>query len=290
MPVEAASGDAPAILYLIGTARCGSTALAAVLAGHTEIRWRGELIHLVNSVPGGSLCSCGRELVECDVWRRLKIHDQLRAQMEYCHRYESHWSALTTMLFPKRIPIAYEDAQIAMLKVLAAPGETLLDSSKYVGRGLALSTCSAINTHFIYMVRDPRGVVFSFSKNVQTRRNTISACMYYMAVNIVAEIATRWTLRGRVVKLRYEDLLNDPETTIRKIGELTGMSMDAVVEHLHSDAALQADHVAGGNRWVLSGSSQLRHDRAWQDEMGFARRLLIHLLCFPLQLVNRYRL
>jgi hypothetical protein len=210
--------------------------------------------------------------------------------MEFCHQFESHWAAPATMINARRIPDEYGRKQAIMISQLCAHDSLLLDSSKYLGRALALAASASVNARFIYLVRDPRGVVHSYSKKVQSGRSLLSACMYYTVVNSFAEIATRWRLRGRFVKIRYEDLLRDPESTLDKIGQTLAIDTRESRERLRNNDVLKAEHVAGGNRWVRAGAAPLRRHDAWRGELGFTSRLLVYVLCFPLQLINRYKL
>ena len=86
----------------------------------------------------------------------------------------------------------------------------LLDSSKYIGRALALNNLENVNLKIIYVVRDVRGVIKSFSKKVQTSKSPIHTIIYYLFVNIVSEIVSFFYFRKKIIKIRYEDLINHP--------------------------------------------------------------------------------
>ena len=71
----------------------------------------------------------------------------------------------------------------------------LLDSAKYIGRNLSLRKNKSINLKTIYVVRDVRGVINSFSKNVQSSRNPLSTIMYYLIINFASEIVYRFRIK-----------------------------------------------------------------------------------------------
>src|SRR5690606_34827606 len=79
-----------------------------------------------------------------------------------------------------------------------------LDSSKYIGRFLLLNQIPDINIKGIYVVRDVRGVINSFNKQVQTPKNPINTIFYYLLTNIFGQLVC-W-MNKDVIKLKYEDL------------------------------------------------------------------------------------
>lgn len=280
----------PEYLYIVGAGRSGSTILAALLASQPGIRWVGELVHLANWRDPDNLCSCGEPIANCGHWKSLGMVETIGAAMANSRAFEGHRQAVSTLLRPTRIPSSYCADQSAVLVKLASGSKYLLDSSKYVGRALALAACRSIRARYIYIVRDPRGVVQSFTKNVQSRRSTYSACAYYLIINTLAQIAVRTRLRDRQLTVRYEDLVSDHETEIRRIGRFLQIDVERGLRDLRDGMGLRADHVAGGNRWVREGAAGIQPDFEWRQKMRAINRLVIHILCFPLQLLNGYRL
>src|SRR5690606_41764042 len=84
------------------------------------------------------------------------------------------------LLFNKRPDNEYLKIQNHIFKTITilSPKEWLLDSSKYISRYLLLKQSKQINIKGIYVVRDVRGVINSFNKQVQTPRNPISTIIY----------------------------------------------------------------------------------------------------------------
>ena len=282
------AGATAKILYLLGAGRSGTTIVAAMLGAHDNISWHGELIHLANWNDSDHRCSCGEPLRDCPFWQSHDIAGTLGPGMAAAQEFETHRRVPLSLLLSRRYPGEYRDNQLSLLKSFTGNGRWLLDSSKYVGRALGLGSCSDLNVRYIYMVRDPRGVVYSFAKSVQTHRSLLNATFYYVVVNLMAQLAVWSRLRGRCLKLRYEDLASDLAGTTDKAGTFLGEDLGGIAGMVSDGRAFSADHVAGGNRWVIDGMTELKPDIEWRGKMGWGKRLLIYFLCLPFQLINRY--
>ena len=281
-------GSTAKILYVLGAGRSGTTIIAAMLGEQQNIHWHGELVHLANWNDPDQNCSCGEPLRICPFWQSHDIADTLGPGMAAAQKFEAHRRVPMSLLLSHRYPGEYQESQSSIVKSLAGKGGWLLDSSKYVGRALGLGSCPDLDAKYIYMVRDPRGVVYSFAKSVQTSRSLLNATFYYVAVNLMAQLAVWGRLRGRCLKLRYEDLASDPAASMDKAGVFLGEDLGRIAEMVSDGRSFSADHVAGGNRWVSDGKSELKPDREWRAKMGWGKRLLIYILCLPFQLINRY--
>jgi hypothetical protein len=276
------------IIYLVGAGRSGTTILAAMLGENEKIDWRGEFIHLADWANRGNICSCGRALIDCDYWKSRDIAEVLGPAAKISSEYEQHNHVLAALMNDEHFSDGYRNQQAAVVGILGSPDRWLLDSSKYVGRALGLASCNRLDVKFIYMVRDPRGVVYSFGKKVQTRRGTLRACAYYLLVNTAAQLAIAMRLKGRCLKVRYEDLVIDPVRELERIGKFLGMDLSAVGRKAQAGGGFSAEHIAGGNRWAKSGPASLSPDTEWREQMGWGKRLIVYLLCLPFQIVNHY--
>jgi len=283
------------LIYLMGAGRSGTTALATLLGKSTDVVYLGELHHLPEYTRNNSHCSCGESFTNCKFWSQLQpvltafSTEEYRTQRD---ALESHCAV------PRYIgttfasgATTYQTTNLALLeKVQELTGKTGLDSAKYVGRALALSRNKHIDLRIIYMTRDPRGVIESFAKKVQTPKSTFNACIYYNVINLLAEIATRTTLRGKVLKLRYEDLLANPLEKIATISEFTGINGNEIAARIRSNLPFTIGHIVGGNRLSNTASLRFRTSDQWRGRLSPAKRVLVYFLTLPFNLLNRYKL
>ena len=182
---------------------------------------------------------------------------------------------------------AYSGMQERFFRAFAkrVPGAVLLDSSKYIGRFLQLRRTPSLDVRGVYLVRDVRGVVHSFGKNVQTPKSPVQAILYYLLINLFGEITYR--LHRKVIKLRYEDFVRDPRAGVRRILEHAGVGDGA--EPVLPES-YPVPHIVGGNRLKTAGSIRIRPDLGWKSGMSRTRQIACYLGAFPFMILNRYPL
>jgi len=284
------SDRAARMVYFLGAGRSGTTIFSALLGACGSAEWRGELIHLAAFDRDYPRCSCGATFAECSFWKDKGVMGSLGPATAAASRYEKHSRVLPILLGLASFPPEYELTQLELIHRLSSADQWLVDSSKYVGRALGLASCRSIDARFIYLVRDARGVAFSFCKKVQSPRSLVSACMYYFALNLIAQLAAWTNLRGRCLKVRYEDLIDDPEKELARVGQFLGIDLTAVGHKASAGARFCTDHVAGGNRWVSNGQAVLSPDIEWRSGMTWPARVIAYILCLPFQIINGYRI
>lgn len=277
----------------MGAGRSGTTALSIFIGGAGSVKVLGELHQLPEYVDEHKRCSCGELLNDCKFWRDHIVSLESFGSHEY--KKESDELERHKSIFRHYLPVAlgsersaYDEANANLFKNIGKDRYVVLDSSKYIGRALALSRIDQLDIYVIYLVRDPRGVVDSFGKGVQTSRNLLSASLYYLLVNIAAEIVSGTLLRGKVLRLRYEDLLDFPVSSVKKIGEHCEMDIALVAEKIARGNKFVIGHMIGGNRLVNSESIVLRRDISWRSRMPRYRQLFVYILTLPIALINRY--
>jgi DNA-binding Lrp family transcriptional regulator len=282
----------------MGAGRSGTTALATLLGASSEIQSLGEMHQFFEHTCGTRQCSCGAIISDCPYWGQVlerlpgyndeawSAYDQERREIE------GHRAILGHLFSAKNKHIKhYADLQE---KIISAAAEvsgtvTVLDSAKYIGRALALRNLRNVDLKVIYVVRDPRGVIQSFSKKVQTPRGALSALFYYLSVNMVAEVTRLTGLRGRIIKVRYEDFEADPEQLLNKIEDFIGVNLSEVRARLEKGEKFDIAHLIGGNRMRSQENIAFKVDVSWRSSMGRLRQFLVYLGAFPLSLVNAYR-
>lgn len=282
----------------MGAGRSGTTALASFINAADDIVFLGELHHLPDYIEDNLNCSCGKTLRNCDSWRHLNLNDNIFTNTKYREQQrllESHKYVIKYLFTDLgKFQYFYQDANAKLLKkVTDQPGQSkmvCLDSAKYIGRAIALSRNKRIDIRVIYMTRDPRGVASSFAKKVQTHKGTISVCIYYNVINFLAELASRTVLKGRVCKLRYEDLLTNPLQVFDAIESHAEVELHEVRRKIHNNESFDIGHIVGGNRLKSQKSIRFRNSDNWHETIHILRRWAIYFLTLPFNFLNRYKL
>lgn len=286
------------IIYLLGTGRSGSTALATVLNNHKTICSVGELNHFYSFIKNDARCACGSPIGSCDYWGQVLrkfpdslIDDSLEKEI-LCRKMEYHSSIhqhLAGRLNGKDFHV-YKQIQKELFNALKTDqSEYILDSAKYIGRYLALRRIFDNNLKGIYLVRDLRGIIWSFKKKVQTQSSPLRTTLYYLFINLWGQLLVFLLPKNQILKIRYEDIIDHPQKTFHRIGEYLNLDLSDIVKKIENKEAFQMPHIIGGNRLKKADSITLKKDTEWSEKMFVLQKIGYYLLALPLMLINRYR-
>ena len=284
------------IIYIMGAGRSGTTALATFLGNNNEIENIGEMHQFFEYLDGNKECSCGKSLNECNFWRNkidFPIQNFSKNIRQLSEKMESH-SGIIKHILSSFSKIEYEQ-YIALHQLIldSIQSDTkksiVLDSSKYLGRVLALNKLDNIELKIIYVVRDVRGVINSFSKKVQTSKSPLSTIVYYMLVNLVAEFISRFILRKKVIKIRYEDLINNPNSLFDRLEGFLNLNLKDIKDKIGKQKSFEIGHIIGGNRLKKNKEIYYTKDVSWEKKFNWVERSIYYILAAPIMILNRYK-
>jgi hypothetical protein len=174
-------------------------------------------------------------------------------------------------------------------------GATIVDSTKHPSSAYVLARVPGLDLSIVHLVRDSRGVAYSWTKEI--RKPEVTDADAYLDMYHPARIAGRWmayngllhALRTgssiRSVFLRYEDLIQDPQLSVAKIAHVAGTRLPREeVKGVGSNwVEVGSSHTIAGNPVRFAGSPlHLRVDAAWRTDMRTQDRLLVTGLTWPL--------
>lgn len=279
------------ILYIAGYGRSGSTVLDTVLGAHPEVESVGELINapraLFNPIE---YCACGKPVGDCDFWSA--VHDEWK-KLSGCvdmsvldslqHRYECGrrlpliWLA---RLLKTRGYGRYLHAEQALYKAIASLSgkRFVVDSSKSPMRAFALSKMLGFDFYVIHLVRDGRGVAWSLMKPIKKdpkagvqrdlkAKPAWRTALFWVQTNVLAELLIGRVLRSKMIRIRYEDFVEKPGSTLKKIGDLIGVDYRCVEKKLVEEQELPVGHTVAGNRARMAGVIKLNADYTWKKRL-----------------------
>jgi UDP-N-acetylglucosamine transferase subunit ALG13 len=301
---------APVVAYLAGFGRSGSTLLERLLGEAKSAACLGEVVHLwERGLKRDELCSCGEPFSACPQWqaigrtafggwdkidveRVIALHDAV----------DRHRRMPRTMLpFTSRalrgqlLEYAGYYNQIYCAAAEVCGVEVVIDSSKHVSLAFALSHRRDVDLRVLQVVRDPRAVVYSWSKDVarpeatpgegeeqMAKYSTVRASLWWLVSNALVEaLRLRRVPRTRV---RYEDLVTRPEETLRAAVRALDLPLEPKLDRDGNDqVVLSRPHSVAGNPMRFhSGPITLRLDDKWHTELSPGRRRVATLLTWPL--------
>jgi hypothetical protein len=287
------------LIYLLGAGRSGTTVIATILGNHDQITTLGEMHQFYEHIIDNKVCSCGKQLEECTFWASIlkqfpdEIFKNLDEIQNLSTKLESHSSVLL-YLFGLSNTTKLNSYNLYQEKIFTeiqnkVKTTYLLDSAKYIGRNLSLRKNKSINLKTIYVVRDVRGVINSFSKNVQSSRNPLSTIMYYLIINFASEIVYRFTSKKRMIKVNYENFINPSTFEIDRIAKFLNLELNELKNKIKSSEDFEIGHIIGGNRLKSNKHVKIKADNEWKTKQSRALKSIYYLLCFPFMLLNKYK-
>lgn len=305
-------GEGPDVVLLGGLGRSGSTLLERCLGQVDGVTALGEVLHLwERGLRDDQRCGCGEPFSCCEFWREVGCRayggwSEITADLAVADRYEVVRNRrLGALLFGqpgagkrlarnrllRRLGALYAAAQAS------SGARVLVDSSKHPAYGFLLRR-AAVRVRCVLVVRDPRGVAYSWAKYVV--RPEVTGTSELMPRYNAAASAVRWSVYSVLFHLlrfvgvptmivKYEQLVADPRTMLERVLRFAGLDPDpAALDFIGADGSVRLDrqHTVAGNPMRFTvGRLDVRLDDTWQHRMPSGRRRLVSLLSAPM----RYR-
>ncbi|MCW4466148.1 sulfotransferase [Glutamicibacter sp. MNS18] len=305
----------PRVLMLGGFGRSGSTLLERCLAQCEDFAGLGELLHLwERGLRDNELCGCGEPFGQCPVWQQIgqqafggwSVLDMDQAVSDRLgvvrNRFlpeliaQRGWGSrrIPRQRLLDNLQKLYEAADQSVA------GRVLVDSSKHPAYAYLLRALD-IDLRCVLVVRDPRGVAFSWAKVVK-RPETGSRDEEMPRYSIPASMFN-WTtysllfhalslLKVPVLTVHYEHFMTDPRQTLLRIHRFAGLetAVDRLPSFTGRQIHLDAHHTVAGNPMRFKvGEIRLKLDVAWKEQMKGIDRFLASTLSLPLRLYYRLR-
>jgi hypothetical protein len=300
--------DRVRVLYIGGLGRSGSTLLDRMLGQIPGNFSAGEIRDLWHrGIQENLLCGCGLPFSECPFWTevgqrayggwdRLDVAEIMRLK-DSVDRHSRLPLLVKPELWPpfKRRIDRYASILAPLYDAIHAVGGTrfIIDSSKAPSTAFVLRRVPNVDLAMVHLVRDSRGVAFSWSKKV--KRPDSPAGVMYMHQYHPARIGMRWITRNAQMELlgrlgvprvlaRYESVIENPARELRRIlTELDRPVSDGELDFVKDGVVdLAANHTVMGNPVRMHvGPLPLRLDEQWRSAMNPRQSEIVTLLTRP---------
>lgn len=293
------------VLYLGGLGRSGTTLVERLLGELPGVCALGEVVHLwQRDIRDDERCGCGARFSACTFWKQVgerafngwanvdvdRVH-ALRDTVERTRHIPKLARASAVSDEVREYASYYGRVYAAAAEVSGSP--VVIDSSKHSALAHVLRWADDVDLRVVHVVRDARGVAYSWTKRVtrpetdgtdeMTRYSPGRSAMLWNAHNAAFGLLAR---RGVAVRrIRYEEFLSDPRTELIRLAEFADLRLAqndlAFVRPEYAD--LGVGHSAAGNPMRFTvGRVTLRRDDAWVRAMPSAQRRLVGTVCGPL--------
>lgn len=288
------------IIYIGGYSRSGSTILDIALGTHENCVSVGEVCYLGDDwcLPH-RFCSCGRRYDACHFWQGLFAHDAEAKTWSTALRAIESRPRLSRLLTDTVDSCEAEHYRTAHTKlaehVRSRSGRSIIvDSSKNArdaaGRALALRQLAQEEVYFIHLVRHPAAVVNSF----HTKGSNWAAEGHGRAKPLLEfRAAVGWTLAnqisariaaklgpGHALRVRCEDLREQPEKILGQIGKFCGIDACPLLARLSPTESFEVGHNVGGNRLRREKAPRIHAPEKTEPtaSLPFIHRLAVELV------------
>ncbi|MEL7155931.1 MAG: sulfotransferase [Actinomycetota bacterium] len=294
------------VLFIGGLGRSGSTLVELLLNEMGPAVSVGETIHLwERGVANNERCACGRNFDRCPHWSavgekafggwdRIDLDDVIslrwsvdrsRRLPAIARRHRQGGPSDDERRYLEHLRLVLQ----ASAAVTGGP-ELLLESSKHLSTAALLALDDAIDLRVLHLVRDPRGVAYSWTKEVERPETaTDGGPGELMPIYRPHRTALRWvtdnlgfdalSTRVPTLRLRYEDVLARPVASLSAIAGLCDLDPTGIdLGFLDGDRATVSApmHSVAGNPMRFGGREvTLRLDDAWRRELDPAKRRLV---------------
>jgi Sulfotransferase family len=303
------------VVYIGGCGRSGSTLLDRMLGEFPRLCPVGELRFIwQRGLLENQRCGCGKPFRECPFWMAVgedafggwdNVDAEDMAALERAtdrHRYLPF--LIAPWLWPgyRRRLRRYTDVLARLYRGIdhATGGGVIVDSTKDPPFAFLLRHVRELELQVVHLVRDSRGVAFSWTKRIRKPEKVES--VDYMNTYHPVEMGFRWMvfnlcfhLLARLgvprLPMRYERLVRSPRVEIERIGALLSEDFaDEDFGFLRDDRVeLGIQHTVSGNPMRFEqGTIQLALDEAWKTQLDPTGRRLVSILTFPLLLCYGY--
>ncbi len=306
------------VLSIVGEGRSGSTVLAAILGELPGAFDAGEL-HWVwgRSLVEQRPCGCGRPPAQCPVWspvvqktfgvppedqaagrggeataeivadeRQVVARRNRLRLLRSADRNGPAWPALV------RMRAVTESLYANLVDVTGA--RIVIDASKRPEDAAVLAGVDSVDLYVLHVVRDPRAVVFSWTRvkpspdgrTVMQRMRPARIVRDWIESNAGAEVLRRHVPDDRWLFCTYEDFAARPRETVGRI--VAFMRADGEAPFVTDDTVvLGANHTLLGNPdRFRTGEVTVTPDERWRSQMPRRQQIGVRVATWPL--MRRY--
>lgn len=276
------------LIYIMGSANCGSTLLTSVLSRHSRIATVGEL--KMSAIPDyrNYTCGCGVEFLECEFWKQVVNYCKLHGQSLDLGNVGTHYRvndfftgkiigtqvrgagmevlrSIAMQVWPnarKHLTAVHERNRLiidAVCTILVRP--IFVDDSKDPVRLMHLHRSRLFDIRAIHMVRDGRAIFASYKK-----RSSDMAGNFHLWKEKVEECElVKARLSSLTIKeVKYEEFCDNPLAVLKEIQKFCEIE-DEAGTCIDPDFG-EPQHIIGHDSRLHAGSP-IRFRSEWQTSL-----------------------
>lgn len=280
------------LIFILGDGRSGSTILNIILSNQDEILGPGELYKWIEfkGLPNPR----NEDNSQHEFW--YHVHNQYLERSQYIdfillqnarQEIENYWKFIRVFLGLSNPVLSkmYQDASADLINSLkAVSGKPIVvDASRNMGRALELYRKFGTKMKIIHLVRDPRGIVWSYQKKQieQDYKHPLISSFHNLIKNIFCTLL-EWRIPNETFyRIKYEDLMLRPVQELNQLAEFLDLSLQQIIDKIKKDDPLIVPNILDGNRVRKRTRIKLKIDTEWKESLPKLERLLSVIITFP---------
>ena len=264
------------VVYILGSGHCGSTLLNLLLNGHSQVCGLSELNQVrffLNSQKRNQKKNSSHTKWEkiSKVFKKLSGNNLKDINVKKIPKSNS-----------KNAKLWITNNENIFFAINAVTGKKIfVDSSKDPKRLNLLKQSKHLEVQTIHLVRDGRAVINSY---VRKYHNFFLCFHRWFATGI-------WSLylktnTGPWLEIRYEDLVSDPQKSLKSICKFIGVKYQEQMLNYRSHEYIGVC----GNFMVNNKTEKISKDNRWKQELSKKHKLLFYIFGSPLNFYRGYQI
>ncbi len=294
------------VIYISGSERSGTTVLNDILDTVDGVAAFGEIWGTWSSAMDPThLCGCGVLLSECEVWSEVagshiprdEIKETNARLMATC---QIHRVWRESNLRNEEDIVAFAETVSGVYRSLASASgvDTVVDSSKTTAFALLAGSASDVDMRIVHIIRDPRAVVASWSKQKAVEYGTHVASLDSRKLSgilrrwIFFNTVGLWRLKRKypTLVIKMEDLVADPAGTLDTIRAFAEIDQSKNMVNEDGTITIGGAHSVSGNPGRFAkGPTRLRAEETWRTELPLWKQVFVTVITYPVMLRYGYR-
>lgn len=303
------------LVFVAGWMRSGTTVLTEMVGSCPGALAVGELFTMWPTLERNDPCSCGEPARSCPVWSAVAAAVAERHDIGpgCATSYTEVDELVRATLRMKRLPQLWrlrgrrpEDLPADVRRVVEVVGTVLqvvtdvtgasplVDSSKRPTALLTFSLIPAVQVTPLHLVRDPRAVAFSESRQREwagvraalapPSRSSLRSAVAWAATTVLGHLVGR-RFPGYQL-LRYETLTARPQESMAAVAR--GLDLPPPLFESADSITMAPSHVINGNPSRFGGRSRaIVADERWRTGLPRSERLVVGGITAPVRLAVR---
>ncbi len=281
------------VIYLIGMGHSGSTLMDLIMDCHSQVVGVGELCAYHTSlrrIERNRFCSCGQRLNKCSFWRGIfrglpDFNLSLsQTKKDFLLKKEKYIYFIGGKKYQTDLAEYIRLSEELYQRILSQTGKKVIfESSKCPYRAETLLKSKKIEMILVHLVRDGRGVAYSYFKS---NRSPKYAIKQWGMANIKTEIVKRRN-PVRNIFVKYTDFAKAPQKVLTCILSSTGLRFELPMMNFRE----KTHHQAGGNKKLRlwEKSQEIKEDIEWRSKLPFFYKFLFNVSFGWLNLFYKFK-